>query len=334
MTYLRLARLWSGLALLLLLSSCVTTPQTRQLLEHTPDGIRRAVMLDKVPFYPQASYQCGPAALATVLNYQGIPTQPEDLVDKVYIPALKGSLQLEMIVTARGFGLLSYKLSPQLTALVSEIDAGHPVLVLQNLSYNWWPQWHYAVAVGYDLDEGEITLRSGTYRNYGISMATFERTWQRSNYWAYVILKPGLIPASASPLAYTDAAITLENASFRTQALTAFRSAAKYWPEHSTVLMALANSEYSAGHLAEAETVLRQIIDQHPRQASAWNNLAFIFAEQHCNTTAHKAIECALQLAPDNLNIQQSYKELTLLPVIDENTCQPVQCPQQVPMNR
>lgn len=334
MTYLRLARLWSGLALLLLLSSCASTPQTRELLEQTPDGIRRAVMLDKVPFYPQVSYQCGPAALATVLNYQDIPTQPEDLVDKVYIPALKGSLQLEMIATARGFGLLSYKLSPQLTALVSEIDAGHPVLVLQNLSYNWWPQWHYAVAVGYDLNEGKITLRSGTYRDYGISMTTFERTWQRSNYWAYVILKPGLIPASASPLAYTDAAITLENAGFRTQALEAFRSAAKHWPEHSTVLMALANSEYSAGHLAEAETVLRQIIDQHPEQASAWNNLAFIFAEQHCNNAAHKTIECAFQLAPDNLNIQQSHKELMLLPVIDENTCQPVQCPQQAPMSK
>lgn len=323
----RFVRLWSSIALLLLLTDCASTPQTQRLLEHIPDNIRRTVNLDNVAFFPQRAYQCGPAALATMLNFAGVDSKPDALTYRVYVPVLKGSLQLEMIATARSFGLLTYKLTPQMHTLVTEINAGHPVLVFQNLAYSWWPQWHYAVAVGYDLDKQEVILRSGTIRDYRIAMTTFERTWQRTDYWAYVIIKPGLIPASASPLAYRNATIALENAGFMTQALTAFRSAAQYWPDQPTILMALANSEYSAGHLAESETVLRQIIQQQPEQTSAWNNLAFIFAEQGCNSVARKTINCAHQLAPGNLNIQQSYNELTQLPATNGNSCQPIQCP-------
>jgi hypothetical protein len=32
---------------------------------------------------------------------------------------------------------------------VDQLEAGRPVLVLQNLALKLWPQWHYAVVVGY-----------------------------------------------------------------------------------------------------------------------------------------------------------------------------------------
>lgn len=328
MTLLRLARLKPGIALLLLLTGCASTPQTRQLLAQTPENLRRTVNLETVAFFPQQAYQCGPAALATMLDYQGIHTQPEDLTDQVYIPALKGSLQLEMIASARSYGLLSYKLTPHMLTLITEINAGHPVLVFQNLAYHWWPQWHYAVAVGYDLDKEDIILRSGPFREHRIALTTFERTWQRTDYWGYVILKPGLIPATATPLPYIDAVISLEKTGSVIQALSAFRSAAQTWPDQPTVLMALSNSEYSSGQLTSANTVLRRLIARHPQHANAWNNLAFILAEQNCYATAHKAIDCARQLAPDDPNIQHSYKELNPLPVSDMGDCLPIQCPE------
>ncbi|HKK22781.1 MAG TPA: hypothetical protein VJ947_03765, partial [Pseudohaliea sp.] len=45
-----------------------------------------AVELDATPFFPQQRYQCGPAALATVLSASGVPVEPAALVDEVYIP--------------------------------------------------------------------------------------------------------------------------------------------------------------------------------------------------------------------------------------------------------
>jgi hypothetical protein len=45
-----------------------------------------SVELTDVPFHPQVTDQCGPAALATVLNNSDIPVSPEELRSRVYIP--------------------------------------------------------------------------------------------------------------------------------------------------------------------------------------------------------------------------------------------------------
>jgi len=74
--------------------------------------------------------------------------------------------------------------------LFTEIAAGHPVIVLQNLAFDWYPVWHYAVAVGYDLDAQEITLRSGRERRLQLPLGTFEDTWRRGGHWAMLALPP------------------------------------------------------------------------------------------------------------------------------------------------
>ncbi|WVM93376.1 hypothetical protein ULG90_05290 [Halopseudomonas pachastrellae] len=48
----------------------------------------------------------------------------------------------------------------ELDAILRELDDGNAVLVMQNLAFDWYPQWHYA-AVGYDLNTRELILHSG-----------------------------------------------------------------------------------------------------------------------------------------------------------------------------
>src|SRR5690606_40172617 len=88
---------------------------------------------------------CSSDLLATMLNQRGIDTAPEQLVERVYLPERKGSLQVEMVAAARAHGLLVYPLQPKLETLLTEVAAGNPVLVLQNLAFDRWPQWHFAV---------------------------------------------------------------------------------------------------------------------------------------------------------------------------------------------
>jgi hypothetical protein len=73
-----IARRVAGFFLLLLLASCAA-PQTRQMQNQTPAGLPQKFELAQVPFFPQDAYQCGPAALATVLNVAGFPVQPDAL---------------------------------------------------------------------------------------------------------------------------------------------------------------------------------------------------------------------------------------------------------------
>jgi len=305
---------------------CAAVPQTLQ-LSREPGNLPPRVLLDDVAFFPQVKYQCGPAALATVLNYSNVDVVPDSLIDKVFIPERNGSLQIEMVATARSYGKLTYPLEKQLKALLTELAAGNPVLVFQNLALSIWPQWHYAVAVGYDLDSAELILRSGTYREHRLSLATFERTWQRGGYWAYIILPAGEIPATATPKDYLLAAYDLERAGFKQLALKSYRGAADNWPQNTAALMALGNSEYSMGYMAQAQSVFTRAIKQDPEDGAAWNNLAYALAGSGCHQAAVSAVQCASQLAPTNINIKNSLSEILAMDNTSGESCQILNCP-------
>lgn len=124
---------------------------TRGTLPQAPGGAARA-MVDGVPFHPQDELQCGPAALAMVLNWSGIDVQPADLTPQVFTPGLKGSLQSALIGAARRHGRVAYPIVGS-EALLAEIAAGHPVIVLVNLGFFWYPEM--ALCRGARLRPGE-----------------------------------------------------------------------------------------------------------------------------------------------------------------------------------
>ena len=181
--------------------------------------------LTAVPFYAQQDYQCGPAALATALNAGGVAVTPQQLTPQVYLPQRQGSLQVEMLASARRHGMIAYPLAPRLRDLLTEVAAGHPVVVMQNLAFSWHPLWHYAVVVGYDLAHAEIILRSGRSRRLIMSLTTFEHTWRRAEYWAMLAVPPNQVPARAEEVPYLNALVALETSGQARSAVRAYRSA-------------------------------------------------------------------------------------------------------------
>ena len=169
------------LALMALALGACTTPQTTALID-APGSLPLQAEVSDVPFFPQEDFYCGPAALATVLSWSGLSAEPEALGARVYTPARHGTLQNDILAGARREGRLAVAVT-SLRDLMTEIAAGHPVLVFENLSFAWYPRWHYAVAVAYDLDRREITLRSGREAERVTALATFERTWGRGGDW-------------------------------------------------------------------------------------------------------------------------------------------------------
>ena len=155
------------------------------------------IRLQGVPFYPQLEYECGPAALAGVLGASGVSATPATLSPQVYLPGRQGSLQVELMAATRRAGRIPYIVDGTPQALVAELAAGRPVLVLQNLQTRDFPVWHYAVLVGLDAAANRVYLNSGAEQSLPVAAPEFLRTWDWAGRWALVVLRPGELPAGA-----------------------------------------------------------------------------------------------------------------------------------------
>ncbi|WP_280325789.1 PA2778 family cysteine peptidase [Pseudomonas sp. BN102] len=264
------------------------------------DRLPQRVELTQTPFYPQEIYQCGPAALATVLVQRGVRTSPEVLAPKVYLPTRQGSLKLELVAAARQHGMLVYPLEPNLDALLAQVAAGNPVLVMQNLGLDWLPRWHFAVVVGFDRDRDELVLRSGTEKRWVTDLRSFDRTWERAERWAVVTLPAEQLPAEARLEPWIKAASDLEETSQRPVAERAYRTAAEHWPQEALPFFALANARYADGDRDGAEQALRESLKRKPDYALGWFNLSEVLNEKGCASQASQARACARQLAPND----------------------------------
>jgi tetratricopeptide (TPR) repeat protein len=160
------------------------------------------------------------------------------------------------------------------------VAAGHPVLVLQNLGLDWYPQWHYAVVVAYDLPAGELALRSGAERRRVVALDTFARTWARADRWALAVLPPDVLPASAGEAAAVRAAAGLERAGRTGEAVLAYDAILGRWPGSLAAAIGRGNARYAAGDLAGAATAYRAALERHREAAELWNNLADVLAAQ------------------------------------------------------
>ena len=318
-----LAGLW--LVAVLLLASCahrVPLPDARVA------GLPQRAELTDTPFFPQARYQCGPAALATVLAARDVAVSPDELVSQVYLPAREGSLQAEMIAAARRQGLLAVTVEPALDAVIEEVAAGHPVLVLQNLGLDWLPRWHYAVVVGYDLAAQELVLRSGTEARRVTQFGVFLKTWDRSGRWGLVVLPPGSLPAHPDAARYLDAASALEALGQVDGAHAAYRAAVTQWPQDAVAWIGLGNAEYARGQHVAAEAAFRRALDHDPRAYAAWNNLSYALAARQCVRAARAAAHCAARLAPDVAAARETLTEIEALPLPAAEACAPLPaCP-------
>jgi ABC-type bacteriocin/lantibiotic exporter with double-glycine peptidase domain len=147
--------------------------------------------ISDVPFFPQSKYQCGPAALASVLNYYGCRVNQGTIVEAIYKKRLKGTLSIDMTLFARRMGFDARAYRGSLTDLKGHILKDRPLIVFQDLGYPLLPIRHFSVVIGYDDAEGILVLHSGKRINKVISYERFLRSWAEMEYWTLLILPNG-----------------------------------------------------------------------------------------------------------------------------------------------
>lgn len=294
----------------LLLVACSSVPA---LPPATLNDLADTRKLD-VPFVAQQAYYCGPAALSAVANYRDIHIDQQSVADMSFVPERKGSLTVDMQAAGRRIGLLPYPLAPKFEDLLRELNAGNPILVLQNLGLSWWPQWHYAVAVGYDLRSSTLLLHSGEKAYYQLGFATFAATWARAKHWARVLVPASVMPVTAMPVSYLKSAHAFEETGDIERAMDFYQRAVNEWPGSVLAWLALANAAYAQGDFTGAINSYERALAVAPERASVWNNYAYALHANGCSQLAIDALGRALALAPQDENISNSRDDLLQRP--------------------
>ncbi len=186
-TFLRGRSAVATCAFVWLLSGCAGAPE-----HSTPivTGEPRAHHLTSVPFFPDATDQCGPATLASVLTFWGVTTDPKTLKNQVYLPKLRGSLPIDMLLAAQALGLKADSYKGSIEDIRKELEAGHPLVAFLNLGWGPFTQGHYIVITGFDDRRGGIFAHSGLMPDDFLPYELFLPDWEKTGRWTLKILPP------------------------------------------------------------------------------------------------------------------------------------------------
>jgi ABC-type bacteriocin/lantibiotic exporter with double-glycine peptidase domain len=148
-------------------------------------GQESARMLQSVPFYQLKANQCGPASLASVLNFWGVAVSPAEVADEIYSQTARGTLSLDMLWYAEGRGLRARQYKGSVDEIKHHVDRGHPLIVMVDYGFWIYTQNHFMVVVGY-TEEGVIVNSGNGYPEL-LAFEDFLRGWSRTNFWTLLI---------------------------------------------------------------------------------------------------------------------------------------------------
>jgi predicted double-glycine peptidase len=166
--------------LLFIFSACATThylPQDAKFID--------------VPFFKQDDYQCGPSALATVVNYWYGKTQSnthlsqDEIIKEIYSPGAGGTLTIDLELYAERLGFSAEQYSGGIEKLRTSVDKDIPPIILVDYGFSVYQVNHFMVVTGYT--EKGIILNTGRERNKVISNEELIRIWEKTGFWTLVI---------------------------------------------------------------------------------------------------------------------------------------------------
>ncbi|MDQ7729921.1 PA2778 family cysteine peptidase [Halomonas sp. SpR8] len=287
------ARFAGVFILLLLMSGCARNPV---LLQSSYSELPPQVEIESVPFYAQTEFQCGPATLAMVLNHQDVETDVEQLIPQVFLPERDGSVQPEMLATVRRYKQIAYPIRGTMDELLGHLAAGDPVVVMQNLSLPIYPMWHYAVAIGYDLPNETLILRSGEVERHTMSFSRFDATWARTERWGFVVAEPGTLPTGITARNALEAISAYEESHGPQAALSSWEAFVERHPANAVGQFALGNAFYADRQPDKAREAFERATELDEEIGAAWLNLGLVLRQLDQSDAARKALTQAASL--------------------------------------
>jgi len=179
--------------LLVILAFLVICGCSHSGLRHSPAALPAsfrggARLLRDVPFYPQEKEACGPAALASVLNYWNADEDPSRIAQAILSRGAGGVIGMDLEDYAAGLEFRTRQYRGSLRDLKGNIDSGHPLIVLVNTGVWILQKYHFMTIVGYENEA--VFVHSGRDKFKRIADEDFIPEWEKADFWTLLILPP------------------------------------------------------------------------------------------------------------------------------------------------
>jgi ABC-type bacteriocin/lantibiotic exporter with double-glycine peptidase domain len=168
-----------------LLFSCSKETINRENLS----SVSNAKIIKNVPFVKQKDKFCGPAAMASVMNFYGQDVSQDQIANEVYSPELKGALISDMENFATEMGYSASTINGDENTLISLVDEGIPSIILVDLGIWVVSVPHYYVVYGYDKSNETFIINTGFTSNKEINFDDLDKEWEKMNRLMLIVRK-------------------------------------------------------------------------------------------------------------------------------------------------
>lgn len=156
--------------------------------DNAPAGPGRKV-IDGVPFIKQKDKYCGPAAMASVMQFYGNEIGQDEIAEAVFTPGLDGALISDMENYAKAQGYRTEAVNGSEESLAALIDEGTPAILLVDRGKWKVSVPHYYVVYGYDSVKETFVLHTGEKGGQEIPYDRLDGEWKKMNRLMLVIRK-------------------------------------------------------------------------------------------------------------------------------------------------
>jgi ABC-type bacteriocin/lantibiotic exporter with double-glycine peptidase domain len=142
--------------------------------------------IEGVPFVKQQRDWCGPAALASVLQYRGERITQKEIAEAIYLPG-RGTLNVDLLLFARRRGYAAAMENGTAERLKETIAAGSPVICQVERRRGSRRLTHFVVVYGYDDAKQAYRLHQGSRGAVWVGQEAFEKAWARGARWMLIV---------------------------------------------------------------------------------------------------------------------------------------------------
>jgi tetratricopeptide (TPR) repeat protein len=288
----------AGLLIAFFPAGCVAPRQVQDFAETTRSHPDQAFVIDGVPAFSASKPNADFAPMAAVFQFWKRSVSAGD-VEQWYADHSVGlATEDRPVRCAWEHGLWAFGEHGSSDSLKLRLRAGVPVLVILQVNPLDEATRKFVVIIGYDDVERRVLYLAGGRQPTVAAYAAFFSAWRSTFNWMLTICPQDRIAWTPSPAEVAGRGQFNEANGRFEEAIADYEAAVAAGMRRSSLLVRLGNCYRSRGNPGKAEAAYRDALSLDDHNGRAYNNLAYLLAEQS------KSLDEAVSLARQSMLLE------------------------------